>query len=588
MKLQIHEAKKRLVTILNVTIVFLSLAYSSPIFMVIPLYVLVRKNKATLEHISVFFLSLGLLTLVSKNFSLPSNSQIDILKVLLSAWIAFIIGKKWSVEKVSFTKSRNLLPDLVFLGGSILVGVNFLRGPNYLFNTILNIGYDHVGHFAMLFKNSDCLKFLTECDSESTAVPTSYLTYPQQWHLIFSNFVESESFTSNFFQYLIVLIFSLAISIHISAVAVSRILHETPLWNQSFRNSKSVMFYTQSTIGILFIILLFMGYPNFVFSLALFLLGFDLLSKSKLTDKVAGSLILVFCVSTYTLFLIPAAAISSVFFFVRRDFKLEIAGFFNLIFWIALVLKVVRDANANTQYEYISFGGGPPSLLVFMLEISQLIILIYSIRSTYVELKSVRKSIFNLMILANLITLFSLVGIHTIVLLSGEENSYYLTKFGYLNSILMVITLAPLINAKVREFSFSQLKSTSALNLLALNLVWFGAPYAAIVISYFPFRSPIVPIYSAAKTMTAETSERASSILSSALIGKQRERPVVLISNQSGPDTQWVNAISGNWSQDLNSILESGDLEVMVRNEANKLLIERNQMIVIRGDSNDR
>lgn len=588
MKLQIHEVKKQLVMVLNITIVLLSLAFSFPILMVIPLYVLVRKNNATLEHISIFFLSLGFLTIASKNFSLPSNSQTDILKVFLSAWIAFVIGKKWRVEKASFNMERNLLADLVFLGGSILVAVNFLRGTKYLFNTILNIGYDHVGHFAMLFKNSDCLEFLTECDPAAKTVPTSYLTYPQQWHLIFSNFVDSESFTSNFFQYLIVLVFSLVISIHISAVAIFRILQEMPHWNQSFRNSKSVMFYTQSTIGLLFIILLFMGYPNFVFSLALFLLGFDLLSKSKLANKIAGSLILVFCVSTYTLFLIPAAAISSVFFFVRRDFSLKILGYFNLIFWASYVIKAIRDANANTQYEYISFGGGPPSLLIFMVEISQFIILIYSIRFIYVELKSFRKSIFNYIILANLITLFSLIGLHTIVVLNGEKNSYYLTKFGYLNSILMIITLAPLINAKIRELSFSKLKSTSALNLLALNLVWFGAPYAAIVVSYFPFRSPMVPIYSAMKTMTPETSERVSFILSSALIGKQKERPVVLISNQSGPDTQWINAISGNWSKDLNTILESGDLEVVIRNEANKLLTERNQMIIILGDTNDR
>ena len=588
MKLQFAQVKKPVVTGLYITILVLSLALSSPILTIVPLYGLVRKNKVTLEHISVFVLSLGLLTLISKNFSFPSNSQTDILKVLLSAGISYAVGKRRTIEKITYTMVRNLLPDLVFLGGSIFVAVNFLRGSNYLFNTVLNIGYDHVGHFAMLFKNAECFNFLTECDPEATAVPLSYLTYPQQWHLIFSNFVDSESITSNFYQYLMVLVFSLAISIHISAVVISRVLHEMPLWNQNFRNSKSVMFYTQSIVGILFIILLFMGYPNFVFSLALFLLGFDLLSKSKSVDKLIGSLILVFCVLTYTLFLIPAAVLSIAFYFVRRDFKPEILGYLNLIFWTVFVVKVVRDANANTQYEYISFGGGPPSLLIYMVEISQFVIIIYSIRHIYMELKSIRKSILSYMILANLITLVSLVGLHVIVLLNGEENSYYLTKFGYLNSILMVIALAPLINDKARNFSFSRVKTTSTLNLLALNLIWFGAPYAAIVVSYFPFRSPIVPIYSAAKAMSLESSERVNLILSSALIGRKNERPVILISSQSGPDTQWVNAISGNWSQELNSILESGDLGLVIQEEANKLLIERNKMIITLGDSNDR
>jgi hypothetical protein len=50
---------------------------------------------------------------------------------------------------------------------------------------------------------------------------------------------------------------------------------------------------------------------------------------------------------------------------------------------------------------------------------------------------------------------------------------------------------------------------------------------------------------------------RIENVYSAAKLSMSTRKPVVLLSTNSGPDTQWVNSLSGNWSAYLNNFLEN-------------------------------
>jgi hypothetical protein len=80
---------------------------------------------------------------------------------------------------------------------------------------------------------------------------------------------------------------------------------------------------------------------------------------------------------------------------------------------------------------------------------------------------------------------------------------------------------------------------------------------ALYLVPRIPFTSPFVNLVNIATGPTTSQKERILNIYSAAQASELSGKPVVVITNNSGPDTQWANSLSGNWSKELNEYLEN-------------------------------
>jgi hypothetical protein len=73
--------------------------------------------------------------------------------------------------------------------------------------------------------------------------------------------------------------------------------------------------------------------------------------------------------------------------------------------------------------------------------------------------------------------------------------------------------------------------------------------------SWIPFTSPFRPTIEVLEMSEAEEL-RIREIQTAAGMSRAINRPILVLSDSSAPDTQWANSISGHWSGFLNDFLE--------------------------------
>jgi hypothetical protein len=335
-----------------------------------------------------------------------------------------------------------------------------------------------------------------------------------------------------------------------------------------------------AALMVILLILLTMGYPNFVLSSLLFI--YIVICDNNMGTKGSvfkvGGLILV--VSAYSLFLVPASLYILIFFLtgMRSDVpKSATVKVFLLLAWMTFSYNVLRASISEQHLDFIAIGGGSISFVTVIAQITSM----FAVFATYIMRKNIGKSelptSFKNAFLLNEITLFTSLCLNLLLLLRGVSGGYYLIKFSYFSFFVSGLVLLLLIgiestekNSRIRKFQTPKVKAKTlfATTLLAWTfLPYFPVAAIANLTSKIPFNSPTLPIKAIYQNSQADQT-RANHILKAAKISVENKKPVALVGFNSGPDSQWVNSISGHWSGFFNDFLEDAiDNEVQFRDE---------------------
>jgi hypothetical protein len=100
------------------------------------------------------------------------------------------------------------------------------------------------------------------------------------------------------------------------------------------------------------------------------------------------------------------------------------------------------------------------------------------------------------------------------------------------------------------KFKIPNPKVTATSVCLMIAVIWYLIPRV-------PFTSPFVNVVDIFMGPSEIEKARIVNVYSAAMFSEATKKPVVLLSTNSGPDTQWANALSGNWSAYLNGYLEN-------------------------------
>jgi hypothetical protein len=219
----------------------------------------------------------------------------------------------------------------------------------------------------------------------------------------------------------------------------------------------------------------------------------------------------------------------------------------NTVIWIIFAYSVVALARGKNHVDFIGTGGGGLSLVVVATELILLAgLLLNSLQAKRKEI-IFSSSIGNLVI-ANAIVLVSLVGLNVLLVFMGNTTGYYLAKFSYFAVIVGLINL--FIALSKLNLGIPTPRITASSICLIVAITWYLIPR-------IPFASPFVNLVNIASGPSETQQIRIENVYSAAKLSMSTRKPVVLLSTNSGPDTQWVNSLSGNWSAYLNNFLEN-------------------------------
>jgi hypothetical protein len=526
------------ILILTVT----NVPFSAAAFMLIALLITSSK-KCNPKHLIIFLGSF--LILINITYAIPKLNE----DLLLSLYLLLSIIIFWKLSgDFDIGKKRSIL---VFVALSVYsaahaIANHFEKMTELVMNLVFNIGYDQVGHFAISRTLGRCGEFLYSCDPNSLNLPLNYMFYPQQWHMLFSRFINNESILLALETYLIAFIVSSLISFYLVSQSFKHFTQDIQGIGFSkypnFLLSKNLML---ACVYMLLTILSFLGYPNFVFSVALFVFAITLNDKHSRASYLLSSMCLIGSISMYTLFLVPGVLV----FAYRTVFSLSplLLKIASAFIWLLFVFSVVRIAFEKNHVDFIAIGGGGFSIVVVTSQVVLLVGFILNIS----QLKSKRISPANLdyeLVVVNAILLFSLLSLNALLLYVGNSSGYYLAKFSYFAFIVGSINLFVTLSRMGTKIPTPPLTPMSI--LLMLTLAWY-------LVTRIPFTSPLVNLVNIATGPTASQEERILNIYSAAQASERSGKPIVVITNNSGPDTQWANSLSGNWSAKINAYLEN-------------------------------
>jgi hypothetical protein len=222
----------------------------------------------------------------------------------------------------------------------------------------------------------------------------------------------------------------------------------------------------------------------------------------------------------------------------------------------------------KSHVDFIGIGGGGISLVVITTEVILLTGLLLNLLQVKRKEVTFPSPTGNL-IIGNAIVFVSLIGLNVLLIFIGNTTGYYLAKFSYFAVIVGLINL--FIALSKLNFRIPSPQMTSSSICLIIAITWYMTPR-------IPFTSPLVNFVDIITGPSEIQKARIVSIYSAAKLSEASEKPVVLLSSSSGPDTQWVNSLSGNWSAYLNNFLENKiDNETEFRDpkfqEANKEIL---------------
>jgi len=519
-----------------------SVPFSVAAFMLTAMFITSSK-KCSPKHLIMYLGSYLILLNITYALPIPNDNLLPSLYLLLSM---IVFGKLFGDFDLGKTRSNLMFLGLLLFSTAHVLAKQFEKMPELLMNLVFNLGYDQVGHFAISRTLGKCSEFLHSCDPNSMSLPLNYMFYPQQWHVLFSRFINNESMLLALETYLI----ALAVSSLISFYLVSQSFKHFTQQIDGIRFKKYPHLELSKNLILAFVYLLLtiltlLGYPNFVFSLALFVFAVTLHDKRSRASYFLLSICLIGSISMYTLFLVPG-----VLMFVYRTILsqtpllLKVAS---VIIWLIFAFSVITIAFEKNHVDFIGLGGGGISIVV----VSTQSILLIGFVLNIIQIKHKKiisaSSDYELFIV-NAILLASLLGLNALLLYIGNSSGYYLAKFSYFGFILGSINLFVTLSRMNVKIPTPPMTPTSIFLILALALY---------LVPRIPFTSPFVNLVNIATGPTTSQKERILNIYSAAQASELSGKPVIVITNNSGPDTQWANSLSGNWSKELNEYLEN-------------------------------
>ena len=444
------------------------------------------------------------------------------------------------------TQSYLHLSIFLLISFGLWLFMNSKQSYKMLIHTLFNLGYDQVGHFAIMRTLSKCSEYLYLCDPNSSLLPLNYMFYPQQWHILFSKFMSNGDLVSILSSYIFLVTISTVVSLYLLSFSFRHLTQGVV--GIRFKKYPNLYLSTRVMLSIVYLLVLiisFMGYPNFVFSTALFVFAVASYENSKISSYLLLSSVMIISISMYTLFLVPGVTF---FLFCTIFFKGSMGiRALNTVIWIIFAYSVVALARGKNHVDFIGTGGGGLSLVVVATELILLAgLLLNSLQAKRKEI-IFSSSIGNLVI-ANAIVLVSLVGLNVLLVFMGNTTGYYLAKFSYFAVIVGLINL--FIALSKLNLGIPTPRITASSICLIVAITWYLIPR-------IPFASPFVNLVNIASGPSETQQIRIENVYSAAKLSMSTRKPVVLLSTNSGPDTQWVNSLSGNWSAYLNNFLEN-------------------------------
>lgn len=516
--------------------------FSAAAFM-LTAFLITSSAKLNPKHLTIYLASY--LILINIMYAIPRLNE----NLLLSSYLLVSIIIFWKLSgDFDFGRKRSILVflSLSFFSVAHVLADHLEKMTEMIMNLVFNIGYDQVGHFAITRTLGRCGEFLYSCDPTSLNLPLNYMFYPQQWHVLFSRFINNESILLALETYLLALLVSSLISFYLVSQSFKHFTQDIEgIGFKRYPNfifSKNLML---ACIYMLLTILSFLGYPNFVFSIALFVFAMTLNDKRSRTSYVLSSICLIGSISMYTLFLVPGVLVFTYRTIISlTPLMLKIASAF---VWLLFTLSEVTIAFEKSHVNFIAIGGGGISIVVVGTQIVLIIGFILNLSQFKSKRISSLNSDFELFVM-NAIFLFSLLSLNALLLYVGNSSGYYLAKFAYFAVIVGSINLFVTLSRMSIKIPTPPMTPTSILLILAI--VWYLVPR-------IPFTSPFVNLVNIAKGPTASQKERIFNVYSAAQASEQSGKPIIVITNNSGPDTQWANSLSGNWSAYMNTFLEN-------------------------------
>jgi hypothetical protein len=470
----------------------------------------------------------------------------------------------WKKSEGASNFSKNLMSSnfINFLLPILLVVLIITRdASSRVFYILTKFGYDQVGHFAMSKALSVCSGFLTHCDPDSKMLPFNYMYYPQQWHIVFSIFIDNEDLNTSISSFIGAIIMSIAISLYLVFIVFHLCVNEIrDVTHKKAINIEKVLNPIFALVVIIIFVLSFIGYPNFVFAVSLFLSAVTLNKEKNVFQFILGVALLMIVISSYTLFLVPVSLYYIYILSRAIQSNLKSIYFGSIIIFMTFVYEVITTATSHSHLDFISIGAGkidPLVLVVYSVSI-------FSAALTYKALKMplfLRSSTLTNLSVINMLVLFSLLGLHGILIIGGNGSGYYLQKMAYFALIVGLLNIGITLQFQKLERNFLVSKALKFnFNLTTLVLIFsvflWSIPQLYFAYSRLPIRSPLSNVMSILIGADADVKRMNLDILKAAELSITRQLPVAILSENTGPDTQWVNSLSGHWSGYLNNYLE--------------------------------
>ncbi len=508
-----------------------------------------------LEVLTLYLIYEMLILDILRTLDLANFKSLPIILTLL-----FVIGVLKVQNSKEYSPKSKISLNFIYLLLPVIYIFQFTSEEFKLF-IIKNTGYDQVGHFAITKMLASCSGFLSECDPQSSSLPYNYSHYPQQWHILFSNFINLDRPKGYFESYLLIIVTSLVINIFLIHFSIKNLKSFYSSTQYKFLKPQRLHFNIfESILFVMTIYLTLMGYPNFIFAICLIIAGMLIFKSDNMF--FLSSLILLFATATYTLFL--PLSLGMILFFTLLALKKKILNsrrkhflFINTIMWMIYTLFVLLTVRSDqkaipSQITFLSYGQEGFSFFTIAVQVSMFLVFLFSVYLFVKYRQYLTGKLIELYVVHALVFSCSIV-LNIFLLLNGFKSSYYLIKFSYFALFIVAFTIFVSIFVfrditKRKTFKpLTSFKITCSLLVLSLinsmlsqisNYHLFGSIAKDFV--YYREISPTLKLQLQAATVSTD-------------LGK----PIIFLSENSGPDTQWVNSISGNWSDYLNSFLEN-------------------------------
>jgi hypothetical protein len=398
-------------------------------------------------------------------------------------------------------------------------------------------GYDNVGHFAMWRMWSECQTYFTICSEAKSNLPKAYIDYPSQWHLLFS-------VRSNYDLRFDLISFGLAsIITGILACQICIGIARTYVWDKLSVEKCSrdnVLIYSRIVSAFLVCVILFVwlsGYPNFLFSISMMVLGIFYVINNKYKAFILGLFLISIAGYTYTLFLLSASII--VLFISIREiksprskwiiFQLVCINIFNLI----LSLRFLFNSFTNEQFNALQEQSKTTILVVIWL----IFIPILFYRN--------KNSVNSNLLLINYILYISAFCLQSILFLRNTSGGYFMFKFWLMLIVITIVFYIPPIQANRWKILGWEIVKPNLFVVISTIIILSN------FLSFAPSSNLLRNLVYKTSLISSQGNNVAEKLIFLKSITNKDDKATLVISKSYFSDTQWLAAINGKWTENL-------------------------------------